>query len=90
MRKPKNKQGNLEEQQQRSATIRYQNLLYQTLECDIGASVERPMESDPHIYDHLSCNLGGTGGRAFFQKMVLDKLNIYGGGGSNLDSCFMS
>lgn len=53
MRKPKNKQGSLEEQQQRSATIRYQNLLYQTLECDIGASVERPMESDPRIYDHL-------------------------------------
>ena len=52
MQKTKNKQGNLEEQQG-SETIRYQNLLYQTLECDIGESVERPMESDPHIHDHL-------------------------------------
>lgn len=49
----KNKQGNLEEQQQRFQTTRYKNLLYQQLECDIGASVERPMESDPHIYDLL-------------------------------------
>lgn len=25
-------------------------------------------ETQPHIYDHLSCDLGGTGGRAFFSK----------------------